>query len=158
MSAFLVGRNHISFLIYAALEYSRGGSFTYGHSAAGHKTLTIDNASSTGNMLLLENYKSLECRYEERADEREVFGEYLEHVYDLDAVQVLKAVGCYEYQACEHDDWEASEAHAFCEALRHVAISHLPGYDAAEWGAPKPKENTVSLMSLIRAHQRKEGR
>ena len=51
-------------------------------------------------------------------------------------VQLFKSLACYEYQSCEHPGWEASEARAYCEALRDRAISALPGWDAAEWGAP----------------------
>jgi hypothetical protein len=50
------------------------------------------------------------------------------------AVIVLASVACYEYQACEHPEWETSNARAFCEALRHTAIEHLPGYSDAPWG------------------------
>jgi hypothetical protein len=45
----------------------------------------------------------------------------------------LKAISCYEYQSCEHPGWRKSEAHAFCEALRDMAIGCLPGYDDAPW-------------------------
>jgi hypothetical protein len=54
----------------------------------------------------------------------------------MNPVQVLKAINCYQYQSCEHDEWKSSEAHAFIEALRSAAISALPGYEAAAWGAP----------------------
>jgi hypothetical protein len=49
-------------------------------------------------------------------------------------VEVLKLISCFEYQSCEHPDWDESEAYAFCEALRHRMIDMLPGYDAAPWG------------------------
>jgi len=48
-------------------------------------------------------------------------------------VAVLKACDGYEYQACEHPGWEASEAHAYINALRRRAIHALPGYDEAAW-------------------------
>jgi hypothetical protein len=49
-------------------------------------------------------------------------------------VEIAKAVSCYEYQSCEHDGWETSEAHAFCQALTEALLHSLPGYDAAPWG------------------------
>ena len=51
-------------------------------------------------------------------------------------IQLIKAVKCFMYQACETDDWEQSEAFAFCQGLISKYICKLPGYDAAEWGAP----------------------
>jgi hypothetical protein len=51
----------------------------------------------------------------------------------LTPVEVLKAISCYEYQSCEHPEWEESEAKAFCEALRDLMIGRLPGYDEAAW-------------------------
>lgn len=48
-------------------------------------------------------------------------------------VEILKAIACYEYQSCEHDEWETSEAKTFCKALRSRMIQSLPGYDTAAW-------------------------
>jgi len=53
-------------------------------------------------------------------------------------VQTLKAIACFDYQACETDDWQQSEAFAFCEALRDRAINKLPGYSEAKWGIDEP--------------------
>jgi hypothetical protein len=47
--------------------------------------------------------------------------------------ELLNAVHCYEYQACEHPGWETSEAHAFCKALERRLISKLPGYNDGPW-------------------------
>lgn len=49
-------------------------------------------------------------------------------------IEILKAIDCYEYQSCEHPEWEVSEAFAFCDALRRSLIGDLPGYDEAKWG------------------------
>lgn len=48
-------------------------------------------------------------------------------------VVVLKALDCYEYQACEDDGWQASEAKRLCDALRAKMIRRLPGYENAPW-------------------------
>lgn len=48
-------------------------------------------------------------------------------------VEVLKALQSYEYQSCETEDWEQTDAYHYCEALRHYLINRLPGYRAAEW-------------------------
>ncbi|ETB37543.1 hypothetical protein O974_28215, partial [Mycobacterium avium 11-0986] len=41
---------------------------------------------------------------------------------------------CYEYQACEPNDWQTTEAYAFCRELHNMLIQVLPGYDPAPWG------------------------
>lgn len=83
-------------------------------------------------MLWAENYASVNYRY----CEKDMAPEYV-HKSDpyrkWDAVAVLKAIACYEYQACEHPGWKTSEARAFCEELRGNAIHALPGYAEASW-------------------------
>jgi hypothetical protein len=58
-----------------------------------------------------------------------------------DVVQAIKALDCYEYQACEHPGWEAGEVHGWLVALRRYLIRRIPGfadaYEAAEWGCPR---------------------
>ena len=63
---------------------------------------------------------------------------------------MLKALACYEYQACEHAEWPTSEAYQFCEALRRRAIPRAPGYDAAEWEISDPN---VFVTAAGRRHQ-----
>jgi hypothetical protein len=46
---------------------------------------------------------------------------------------VFKALDCYEYQSCEHAEWEDSEAKSFCDALRKRAGTKVPGYEEAPW-------------------------
>lgn len=61
--------------------------------------------------------------------------------HGFDAIQVLKACDCYEYQSCEHDGWPTSEAKAYIDSLRNHAWQALPGYDDARWGgAPTIEE------------------
>lgn len=55
----------------------------------------------------------------------------------LDAL--LKVVGCYEYQTCEHPEWEASEAFKWVEVLtdnllRAGATRESEAYNRAPWG------------------------
>lgn len=51
------------------------------------------------------------------------------------AVQALKLADCYEYQACETDDWSECEACAVVNAIRRHAITRVPGYAEAAWDA-----------------------
>ncbi|MEY9840698.1 hypothetical protein [Streptacidiphilus sp. EB103A] len=95
------------------------------------RQLTPDSAGRVGAMLLAENARSVNHRY--AAEDWEA--PYLfESTAPPRPLAVLKALDYYEYHACEHPQWEESEAAHFCEALRRHAVQALPGYDAAPWG------------------------
>lgn len=47
---------------------------------------------------------------------------------------ILKSCNCFDYQACETDDYEQSKAHAIIDAIRHRVIRGLPHYEDAPWG------------------------
>lgn len=155
MSAYEVGTVHIDALLTAGLAWAKYGplrwqwrdpsehpDYALSHQAGepwgptAHKVLdecyhelTRDNAGSVGAMLMAENRRSVDFRY----DESEIEAPYLFSTLPgvADPVVVLKALACYEYQSCETPDWSRSEAHAFCDALRHAAIRNLGGYDDA---------------------------
>ena len=105
-----------------------------------------DNADAVGAMLIAENLASVHYRYPDTVDGGSVPGPtdpYWERPYAFrhvhpapTAVEGLKLLDCYAYQACEHTAWPASEAYSFCYALRSRLIGELEGYDAAPWGWP----------------------
>lgn len=144
MSAYMVDTGHIDALINAGLGLGQPGSnlrwFTRPvRSDEGMdvyrevvRELTPETAGRVGAMLLTENRRSVDYRYDE--EELEEVYEFHHYVGHFDPVAVLKAIDCYEYQACEHPDWPESEAHSFCDSLRKRAIHALPGYDNAPWG------------------------
>jgi len=145
----MVSREHITYLLDAAMAHkiTRGRLYARGLDLrAGDFT----KATEIGQILWDENRKSIEHRYPDTVEDFSnapgPIGESYEYEYrplfglrphgnDLDPVQVLKAIKCYEYQSCEHDGWANSAAWHFCQALQSHAISVLPGYDEAEWGS-----------------------
>jgi hypothetical protein len=162
MSAYIVEKHHITFLIAAALSRricSHGETFRWYHNGQSHELPGGDykRAAEVANMLWRENIISVGERYPNESSARlpgprnETF---LVEPHDIgrlfeviDPVQVLKSCSCYEYQSCEHDGWETSEALSFIAALRSRSISVLPGYDAAIWGAPEPMSRNVVRLS-----------
>ena len=131
----------------------REGYLSYYHDGQSHR-VDASNADEVGQMLIDENIASVGARYQDTGitdlpggDPMAYLSTYTYPVQFLGRgmiqvvtdvriptpIEVLKALSCYEYQSCEHDTWEASAAHAFCEALRHVTISRLPGCEAAPW-------------------------
>ena len=167
MSAYIVDKEHIVYLVQAAMSRAmnpHGGSFSWvwdcDRETGVYKRDTIAcndyaHAAEVGNMLWLENVKSVSARYPGESSGKlpgPIGGSFviesadITHWPQIEPVQVLKACDCYAYQTCEHDEWKDSQAHAFIERLRSAAVHALPGYDAAEWGAPK-KQKTMRAIA-----------
>jgi hypothetical protein len=127
MSAFIVSNHHIDALVYARELCARD-----------LRTWPDKTPTEVGRALLRENMASTAARYPKHADMQvdetaiEAYAYHAPAPYTLPIVQLLKALDCYEYQACEHDGWVDSSARALCHGLRRLLIQRLPGYaDAA---------------------------
>lgn len=175
MSAWVVEKAHIDYLIEAGFDfasrldstlrwhvpepplktdYERGqpwGPTAPDHGAARRRELTPETADRVGAMLIAQNERSVDFRYDGRNNMIQVpyhferGGPYVNIIgrfpdgwhwsrVPVAPAPVLKSLDCYEYQACETPDWKDTEARAFCEALRSAAIERLPGYDGGPWG------------------------
>jgi hypothetical protein len=162
MSAFVVDTTHIDALLTAGL-WSRGGAgplawfereFSPTERAGIHepglpwgpdaqeicagvrRELTVATAGRIGAMLLAENMRSVNHRYDENEWEQPY--EFHRLPGGPAPVTALHALRCYEYQSCEHVEWSTSEARQFCDALRLHLIKLLPGYDDAPWEITDP--------------------
>lgn len=147
MSAYVVSREHIQYLIEAALHlnpYNSAFSWYWNHARPTLRPGDELAASEAGQMLWNENCRSVDERYPDCKDDESarpgpVGCDYLFTFVTRylrtspDPVAVLKAIAGYSYQACETDDWQQTQAWEFIHALRLEAIESLPGYDAAEW-------------------------
>lgn len=141
MSAYIVSREHIAYIAGAAISPLVDGVYY------NNKKLPrgdIDGALKAGRMLWEQNIKSVKHRYPGNDDLPGPIGEdfnlresdlFVFHKFE--PVQVLKSIRCLAYQSCEDDGWNESEAKAFLDGLTAQAIAALPGYEAAEWGAPQ---------------------
>ena len=150
MSAFIVSEGHICALIAAChhprnLVQWRGESGTFRFRTTDGSTyccLDPESQDAVGRMLLAENIRSVAYRYP-----RDVPGERPGPVPNPEPdlfqfrspkrrptpVEALRLLGCYEYQSCEREDWEQSEAWRFCRAAQEHLITTLPGYEDAAW-------------------------
>lgn len=145
MSAYVVDKTHIRYLIHAALhpslEIFHTDKFRWFH----NEWHDISDPSKLGQMLWDENVKSVRYRYgEDRdlpgpVDQNFTYGRHKAFPSSLEVkhIEVIKACNCYSYQSCEHDEWETSEAKAFIDALVIRVLYTLPGYEEAKWGAPE---------------------
>jgi hypothetical protein len=141
MSAYIVGHDHIDALLTFALckRYGRGVVYTAQETLI---EITCDNASEIGRILLTENERSVRHRYPNDGPDElpgtigEDAANYEFRPFDqpLQPLAILKGCECFDYQACETDDYKASVAHAIVNSIRKRAILCLPGYDdAAGW-------------------------
>lgn len=157
MSAYMVDREHIAYLLDAAMSVEVLGNGSHSlhwfNPQSGEceqlRVADYHRAAEVGQMLWNENRKSIEARYPDTVDdfcatapgtvgETYVYGEHAGNPFAaVDVVQVLKACDCFAYQSCEHKGWKGSNARAFIESMRAQCIARLPGYAEAEWGAPK---------------------
>lgn len=139
MSAYMVHEEHINVMIWAAVELGSpshtGPVFRYLDNEGQVHTLSAldpESLARAGQMLVDANAESMAARY----------GEH-DHGYhylyrrptrsDWTRVDVLGAISCYEYQACETGQFDGSEAGNFCQALRCGLIDRLPGMTDAPW-------------------------
>lgn len=142
MSAYVVDREHIAYLVRAAEAWRI------------HQYFHNGNLSDIGQMLWDENTRSVHYRYP--GDDLDLPGSgeapYLfcmssrDHWPAYKPVQVLKAIACLRYQSCEHPEFYQSEAERFLSHLQSAATNRLPGYDEAEWGAPERMASTVRRL------------
>jgi len=121
------------------------------------RELTPETAGLVGAMLLHENQRSVNFRYNE--DDLEPVYEHRAPRYldggirEFSPIQILHAISSYEYQSCEHPEWSQSESQMFCHALRKLAINALPGYgDAGTWSInPTTKAEWAASLKGARA-------
>lgn len=138
MSAWIVSKTHIDALVQAGIEFE-----------------LIDSAEATafGKMLWQENLNSINARYPDTAGASSGFpgpisfkGQRSVDAYRYRPLNgapgvartapaiVKAAAGCYDYQTCEHDGYDGSEAHKFVLTLEGLT-SKAEG--RGPWGIDK---------------------
>ncbi|WCA42335.1 hypothetical protein [Actinomyces oris] len=132
MSVFIVSPEHINVLLDAALRYTDNIGMTVYTSNSQALTIDRTNRDKVGQMLLDTNAASAGARHQEDT-ELYIYSYATPARFDWEAIDILKAISCYEYQANEAPGWDTSTARAFCEALRRAVIPALPGYADAPW-------------------------
>lgn len=158
MSAWICSDNHISAIVAWWRNYIKE-----------HPTYQCDwsiDSEVIGTMLVAQNYRSVYERYHDRAEG--YFGLPQSFKYEpafekkpVNSIVLLKLLRCYDYQACETDDWKDSKAKEFTEMLADAAISKLTGregisYEFAPWGIDsldwkKEIEEKVQHIKRVRA-------
>ena len=88
--------------------------------------------SAIGQALKDQNFRSVNCRYNENETPSPYQFKGLTKLYSI--VQLLKICDCYEYQSCETKDYQETDACKIINYIRKNLIKLIPGYDGAKWG------------------------
>lgn len=114
MSAFIVSDNHINTLATLAGLYVTG-----------------TDPKAAAQLLYKANVDSVNHRYDD--NEPTEYNRYKPANVDLSPAQIIKACNCFDYQACELDDYESGAAAKLVDKVRAHAIRNVPGYEEASW-------------------------
>jgi hypothetical protein len=151
MSAYIVNKDLIDLLVTVAIEgapHSRGLRFVFQDEV---KVLDANQANHIGQVLVDQNYNSVNYRYEETSPSYVYEYQLVQHIGGESGAlipwgHVLKALSCYEYQSCESPDWDASLAFAICHAIRKKVCERVAGDDAPwEWSRKRAEERYNEL-------------
>lgn len=126
MSAFVLSQKHINVLTSAWSIYNL--KYAYNPQTRKSEDLT---PTQVGKILLKQNVCSVNYRYNEKEPVPPFRYDPFGPPYSL--VQILKALDCYDYQACETPDYQGTLAASIVNTIRSRIIKMLPGYEEADW-------------------------
>jgi hypothetical protein len=149
MSAFVVSHDHIDALLTFASDKRIIDDLGYFVNRGATKL----TPSEIGRVLLAENERSVCHRYPDctpgdapgKIGEEAVnynfhrFSEFDRMQHAQKCAWVLKACQCFDYQACETDDYEQSIAHQIIRRIEARVIESLPYYEEAPWGIDRAR-------------------
>jgi hypothetical protein len=96
--------------------------------------LTRENAPKVAAILMAENVRSVNSKYGDNVGNAYVF-KYLPEARKRPMGNIIGALECYEYQACETDDWHTSLAHEIVGGLRKSLLKNIAEKEGTyTWG------------------------
>ena len=104
--------------------------------------------TSLGRWLWAENLRSLNaCHHlavayraaHERCERLIEDYEFTQYVA-IKPAQFHSVLEYYEYQCCDHEGWQASEAHQLCRNIADALLKLLIGDDTGPWGISRPAD------------------
>lgn len=119
MSAYMVSDEHINVMVWKAGQraYQHDTLFTFTRDDGRVLRITSTaDARELGQLLHDANLASVLARYGEW-DDLEPYRYARPTFQTWSALEVIGALSCYEYQACEVPDWRGSEAYRLCRDL-----------------------------------------
>lgn len=150
MSAFILEDDTIDLLVTAGTMGSRDNGLRLYFAGEVIAYSKYEDTDLVGTILKTANYESVNYRYQENTE----VGTYnYRTVGDIGGAlipwgQVLKSLDCYEYQSCEHPEWETSLAKAICSAIRRKVCRAIADETETEW--VWTREKAQEKMTAIR--------
>jgi hypothetical protein len=155
MSAFVLPHEHIHVLLWGALRAGRGRVCWHYDNPTRLGELTEGQASAVGQMLVEANVASVNYLY--NATDTAGTYRYQRPVHtDWSAVELLKALSCYEYQSCEAPGWENSSAHRLCRVIERELIASLPGWATGPWSITTATASAAARRGYRASRRRAE--
>lgn len=137
MSAYVVSDKQVSAILQGVYGTTHAGFNVWqfqSDSDSYHYVMGADKSQQQeANLLMAENVRSVNHRYkdEELTSSKVVLDR---NAKPLPAIEVLKLIDNLEYQSCECDDWEQTEAYKLLCRYRKMLVPKLAGYEDAPWG------------------------
>lgn len=130
MSAFVVSDKHIEYI----MAYAQSRSDELRWHGEQFDLRIPGNLDRWASCLMNTNIRSVNERYGDADPDRVLtLSPYALAQKRIEIPQLLKALDCYDYQACELTGYRESPAAKFVNYLRQQAITEIPGYKQAEW-------------------------
>lgn len=136
MSAYIMNDDEINTIVSYFLDpnaaYGEGAWLRLGESE--WNNLNRDNAPKVAAILKAENIRSVNAKYGENDNPAYVF-EYDRTASKRPIGNIIGALDCYEYQACEAEDWDKSLAHEIVQMLRKHLLKTIAEEEGTyTWG------------------------
>lgn len=120
LSAFSVSDDHINILLSWARKYA---PILY---ATAFDLKKKAEYAKVGAILRKANNASLEARYGNKPKSYLAKTVPVAHLYPIN---IVAGCNCFDYQVCEYDGWEKSDAKKIIDNIRDAAIRRVVGYD-----------------------------
>lgn len=150
MSAWRVTQTHINAILH--LIPARDASYYW----KGQRYPFSGDQERIGQVLLDENYRSVDHRYDEdTAVPHFIWRPFMRRTWTT--LELVKALHSYEYQTCECPDWDETEAHSIVQTLERDSWDRLPEYEAADtWSInddpdDDPASDPICLTPILAA-------
>jgi len=134
MSAFLVNSKHIAEIV----KYAKKKEFRYAYNCFTKKQIDCDPKNMV-KLLAQANIDSLVARYDYNPDE---YADYVTECLDsfstlgradLGSNDIYNMLACWNYQACEVDNWFETDAYWLHVYLKDLAARKMAGDATVQW-------------------------
>ena len=135
MSAFIMSDDEINTIVSYFIDPNhRIDSTPYLKIGESYEYLNADNSNLIAKILMDANVKSVNERYEDDQTPSYEF-EYLPQARKRPVGNIIGALDCYEYQSCESNEWDTSNAREIVASLRKHLLKTIAEKDGTyTWG------------------------